>query len=88
VTEEAALLAKRAAYAERIRGLYRRERMAGLIACLVGTVALVWSRLRPEAPAWAMWPALGVIALGWVLFAYVIFKRTAWVRAHPFDPNG
>ena len=80
--------ARRAAYIDQIRGLYRRERTLGLAGCLIGVVVLVWSRYRWDAPHWAMWAAVAIIAAAWSLFAYVIFKRTAWVRAHPFDPNG
>jgi hypothetical protein len=82
------LLARQAAYIDTIRGLYRRERNAGFIGCLVGVVVLVWARMATGAPPWALWVGLIVIALGWGCFAYSIFRRTAWVRAHPFDPNG
>jgi hypothetical protein len=82
------LLQKKAAYLDRIRGLYRRERSIGFIGCLVGVLALVWSRYTWNAPHWTLWAAVVVIAASWALFAYVIFKRTAWVRTHPFDPNG
>ncbi len=82
------VLDRRAAYIDHIRGLYRRERTVGLIGCLAGVMLLVWARYRMGAEAWAMWGAIAVIAAAWGLFAYVIFKRTQWVRAHPFDPNG
>jgi len=84
---EAELLAKRAAYIDTLRGLYRRERLVGF--CLIlGGFALV-------APSWwtlnwshlAIQIGYGVIMLGWVFFIYVIWRRTAWRRANPFDPK-
>lgn len=82
------LLTKRAAYIDRIRGLYRRERAAGFVACLGGVMLLLWSRSKWDAPHWLMWLSLAIIAAGWAIFAFVIFARTRWVRTHPFDPNG
>jgi hypothetical protein len=82
------LLAKKAAYIDTLRGLYRRERTAGFVACLLGVLALVWARYSPGAPAWALWVSLAVVAGGWLLFVYVIWRRSVWVRAHPFDPIG
>ena len=51
-------------------------------------LVMVAGRYRPDAPSWVVWVGVGVIAAGWALFVFVIFRRTAWVRAHPFDPNG
>jgi hypothetical protein len=82
------LLTRRAAYVDTIRGLYRRERAVGFVACLVGVLALVWGRMGDGAPVWLTWTGLIVIAAGWGLFVYVLVRRSAWVRAHPFDPNG
>lgn len=84
---EAELNAKRIAYIDTLRGLYRRERLAGLVLILVG-FALV-------APSWWIWnwshlaiqAGYGLIAAGWVIFIYVIWRRTAWRRANPFDPK-
>jgi uncharacterized membrane protein YeaQ/YmgE (transglycosylase-associated protein family) len=81
------VLARRVAYLERIRGMYQRERTIGIVGCLVGVMLLVLARYRLPAAPWAMWAALAIIGAAWLLFAYVVFKRTAWVRAHPFDPN-
>jgi cytochrome c-type biogenesis protein CcmH/NrfF len=39
------------------------------------------------APAWAVPVAFLVIGAAWALFAYVIIRRTRYVRAHPFDPQ-
>ena len=80
-------LTRQAAYIDGIRGLYRRERTLGFVACLAGVMILAWSRLRFDAPPWAMWAGLAIIAAGWILFVYVLVRRSAWVRAHPFDPE-
>ncbi len=86
--EDAALLTRRAAYLDAYRGAYRREQTAGLVICLLGVLVLVAGRFRAGAPHWLVWVGAGVIGVGWVLFTYVIFRRTQWVRTHPFDPNG
>lgn len=80
-------LERKAAYLDTIRGLYRRERSAGFVACLVGVLVLVWSRMRYDAPAWGIWAGLAIIAAGWILFVYVLVRRSAWVRTHPFEPK-
>jgi hypothetical protein len=87
VSDDPQLLAKRLAYAQMIRGLHRPERLTGLAACLVGALVLIWGRMAPAAPAWAAPVGLVTIAAGWLLFAYVIYRRTRYVRAHPFDPQ-
>ncbi len=81
------LLQKRVAYAKAIRGLYRSERAAGMIASLIGVMLLIWGRQVAGAPAWAAPTGLVTIGAAWVLFAYVIYRRTRYVRAHPFDPQ-
>ena len=86
--DEAAQLAKRTAYLDKVRTLHSRERTIGFVLCLVGVLALAWARYASYAPPWALWVAVGIIAVGWALFAFVLFARSAWVRAHPFDPNG
>jgi hypothetical protein len=87
MTDDPQLLAKRVAYVKTIRGLYRNERVAGLIGCLVGALLLIWGRQVAGAPAWAAPTGLVTIGAAWVLFAYVILRRTRYVRAHPFDPQ-
>lgn len=87
MTDDTDLLAKRAAYVRTIRGLYRVERLTGLAGCLVGALLLIWGRQAAGAPAWAASTGLVVIGVSWALFAYVIFRRTRYVRAHPFDPQ-
>ena len=87
MTDDSELLAKRAAYVNTIRGLYRNERIAGLLGSLVGALLLIWGRMGQGAPGWAVPVAFLVIGAAWVLFAYVIIRRTRYVRAHPFDPQ-
>ena len=87
MTDDPQLLAKRVAYVKTIRGLYRNERIAGLVGCLIGALLLIWGRQAAGAPAWAAPTGLVTIGAGWVLFAYVILRRTRYVRAHPFDPQ-
>ncbi len=67
--------------------LFGAALIVGFIACLVGVLVVIWARSRPETPPWALWVGIAVVALGWACFAYSIFKRTAWVRSHPFDPS-
>ncbi len=81
------LLEKRVAYVKTVRGLYRNERIAGLLGCLVGALLLIWGRQVAGAPVWAVPTGLVTIGAGWLLFAYVIIRRTRYVRAHPFDPQ-
>ncbi|HWT50784.1 MAG TPA: hypothetical protein VN113_01220, partial [Caulobacter sp.] len=53
----------------------------------VGAILLIWGRTAPGAPFWAVVAGLVTIGVGWLLFAYVILRRTRYVRAHPFDPQ-
>lgn len=87
MSDDPQLLAKRVAYVKTIRGLHRTERMAGMAGCLVGALLLIWGRQAAEAPAWAAPVGLVTISAAWLLFAYVIYRRTRYVRAHPFDPQ-
>jgi hypothetical protein len=85
--DDSVLNTRRAAYADTIRSLHRRERGVGFVACLVGAMLLIWGRTVPGAPFWAVIAGLVTIGAGWLLFAYVIIRRTRYVRAHPFDPQ-
>ena len=87
MTDDPQLLAKRVAYVKTIRGLYRNERIAGLVGCLIGALLLIWGRQVAGAPTWAAPTGLVAIGAAWLLFAYVILRRTRYVRAHPFDPQ-
>jgi hypothetical protein len=81
------LVQKRVAYVKTIRALYRPERMAGMAGCLIGALLLIWGRQVADAPVWAAPTGLVTIGAAWLLFAYVIYRRTRYVRAHPFDPQ-
>jgi uncharacterized membrane protein len=77
-----------AAYLSQVRALGRPQRLAGFIVCLVGVMILIVARYRLGAPPWLLALGVGVVALGWILFAYALTRRFLWIRAHPFDPNG
>ena len=85
--DDSELNIRRAAYADSIRALGRRERGVGFVACLVGALLLIWGRTVQGAPFLAVVAGLVTIGAGWLLFAYVIIRRTRYVRAHPFDPQ-
>lgn len=87
MSDDPELLARRVAYVKTIRGLYRTERAVGLVGSLVGALLLIWGRQAANAPAWAAPAGLVTIGAAWLLFAYVIYRRTRYVRAHPFDPQ-
>jgi hypothetical protein len=87
MSDDPKLLEKRVAYVKSIRALHRNERIAGLVGCLIGALLLIWGRQNAGAPAWAAPTGLVTIGAGWLLFAYVILRRTRYVRAHPFDPQ-
>jgi hypothetical protein len=84
---EAELLAKRAAYIDTLRGLYRKERLVGFLMILAGAAIVVPSRFVLTWPHAVIWAGWALVALGWVVFVYVIFRRTQWRRANPFNPN-
>jgi energy-coupling factor transporter transmembrane protein EcfT len=85
VSEEAQRLDRQAAYVDTVRGMAKRERDAGFVACLIGVLLLVWARFVAGAPQIMLWAGLTVIAAGWGLLAWSVFKRVTWVRAHPFE---
>jgi uncharacterized membrane protein len=88
VTDEARDLGRQAAYIDAVRRREVGTRNAGFLACLVGALILIASRFTAGLPAWGVWAGLAVILVGWALFTISVFRRAAWVRAHPFDPNG
>ena len=85
--DDAGLIARRVAYIDQLRSLYRRERLVGFGLILTGFLLIL--------PSWGIYSwshtlisiGYGLIATGWVLFIYVIWRRTAWRRANPFDPK-
>ncbi|NBU27377.1 MAG: hypothetical protein EBS42_03925 [Caulobacteraceae bacterium] len=85
--DELTLNRKRIAYLDRLRALYRRERWIGFGTILAGAALLVISRYVPGFPEGLVWSGYGLLAAGWLLFVYVIWRRTAWRRANPFNPD-
>ena len=85
--DDPALIDRQAAYVDQIRALGRPQRLAGLVASLVGVLVLVVGRYRfPDAP-FITWAGAATIAFGWACFVYAVARRFLWTRAHPFDPN-
>lgn len=76
---------KFAAWLQHARTVYGQTRMIGYFACVAGIVTMVWSRFG-GGPGWALWAGVGLIVLGWAIFAYVVWARYQWVKKHPFDP--
>jgi hypothetical protein len=84
---EAELLGKRAAYIDTLRGLHKRERLVGFLLILAGAALVIPSRFVFGWPHQAIWAGYALVAVGWALFIYVIFRRSQWRRANPFNPN-
>jgi dTDP-4-dehydrorhamnose 3,5-epimerase-like enzyme len=85
--EEAELNNRRSAYIDTVRGMHKNKRQLGFVGCLVGVILMFAARMRPEIPDELVWVGVAIIAASWGLFAYVVFTRMAYVRAHPFDPG-
>jgi hypothetical protein len=82
---ELEMIQKRIAYIDHLRGLHRFERLVGLGVILAGvalTIAGVYIKGFPHILVLASW---ALMAAGWVVFIYVIWKRTAWRRANPIE---
>jgi hypothetical protein len=76
----------RLAWIKEMRGLHRIKRMIGFAGIVLGAAILVWWKLDPAAPAWAMWTGTGILVISWALFVYVIIARYQWVKKHPYAP--
>jgi len=74
--------------AETFRAYQRGTRNAGFVACLIGAMVMIAGRFVPGLPVWLASVGVAVIVFGWGLFAYSMFKRAAYARAHPIDANG
>ena len=82
---EAEVLKRRIAYIDALRGLYRFERLVGLAVILVGVGIVVASTYIRTMPHILILFGYALLAAGWVVFFYVIWKRTAWRKANPFE---
>jgi hypothetical protein len=88
LAEDPAMIERRIAYIDAVRGQKRHIHTAGFAVCLAGVLLLAWAAMKgPGATSPVGYAAVGVIALGWALLIYVIVARQAYVRAHPFDPQ-
>ncbi|MBI1361431.1 MAG: hypothetical protein GC155_14230 [Alphaproteobacteria bacterium] len=68
--------------------MHRGKRMAGVIGCLIGVVMMLFARFRPDlAPHWMLMAGLAVVVACWALFAWIMFDRWRWVKAHPYRPD-
>jgi drug/metabolite transporter (DMT)-like permease len=81
------LVEYRVEYLRTIRALHAGKRLAGLVLSLAGVLMLIWGSQRTDAPPFAREIGVGLIAVGWLLFVYVIVMRTRYVRANPFEPK-
>jgi hypothetical protein len=86
--DEAVALARRTIYLDQMRVQGRAARYGGMVACLIGVMILIVARFKLGAPLWMLWTGGLIVAAGWGLFVYSLLRRLAWVRTHPFDPNG
>jgi hypothetical protein len=77
----------RRAYVTSVRAHARGYQNAGFVACLIGVVVMLSGHYVRGAPHWAIYAGLLIILLGWGLFGFAIASRTAYARAHPFDPE-
>ena len=87
--DEVAELNRRIAYIDTIRKLAYWPRTLGFAFSLVGAILLIYASYRVPGGAFSPfgYTALGVIVVGWGLFAYSLIVRTRYVRAHPYEPK-
>lgn len=76
--------AARLAWIAKVRGLHRIKRMLGFVGIFLGACMLVWWKLEPAAPEWALSIGVAILVASWTLFVYVIIARYLWVKQHPF----
>ncbi len=75
----------RMAWLTKVRAMHRNKRMLGFAGIILGACLVVWARLSPtEAPSWALMAGFGVLAVSWLVFVYVIFDRSRWVKKNPY----
>jgi hypothetical protein len=87
--DEMAELTRRIAYLDALKKVGYWPRTLGFAFCLVGAILLIYASYKVPGGAFSSfgYTALGVIVVGWALFAYSLIARTRYVRAHPFDPK-
>lgn len=79
--------AARLAWITHVRKLHRNKRMLGFAGIILGACMVMWWKLDPKAPDWAMLGGVGVLALSWALFIYVIVARWQWVKKNPYKSS-
>ena len=86
--EDVVFMIRRGSYVSEIRSVALRSRRIGWMAQALGAVTFAWAALRgPGVHSTVAHGAEAAVALGWLLFMYVMVQRTRYVRAHPFDPE-
>ena len=48
---------------------------------------VLWWKMTPQAPEWAMWAGSGILLASWLLFVFVIFDRWRYVKNNPYQPS-
>lgn len=79
---------RRMAWINKVRGLHRNKRMIGFAGIIAGAGMLMWWKMTPHAPEWAMWGGVGILGVSWLLFIFVIFDRWRYVKKNPYKPIG
>lgn len=83
-SSEPGVLDRRKAWIVKVRGLHRNKRMACFASIMAGSGVLLWWRLTPLSPVWAMWCGAGLLAAGWLLLIFLMIDRYRWVKANPY----
>ena len=78
---------RRMAWVNKVRGLHRNKRMIGFAGIIAGAGMLMWWKMTPHAPDWAMWGGAGILAASWLVFIFVIFDRWQYVKKNPYKPD-
>lgn len=87
--DEARVLQARLAYINALREVAKLPRTIGFIGCLLGSLVMIYANYKMPGGARSPlgYTGLGIVAVSWLLFAYSIYRRTLYVRTHPFDPK-
>ena len=78
---------RRMAWVKNVRDLHRNKRMIGFAGIIAGAGMLMWWKMTPQAPDWAMWGGAGILGISWLLFIYVIIDRWLYVKQNPYKPE-